>query len=80
MAEEGILLDGHAAFCDIVVPLAGKGIPLVEADICADTELLGFAVINQAVGGDDLQSEVGHLPSPPLNLATTSSMEPAYRK
>ena len=46
----------------------------------ADDELLYHALEFHAVGGDDLQKEGGHLPSPPLNFSTTSSMEPAYRK
>ena len=46
----------------------------------ADNELFCFAVVNQAVRRNDLQFEGGHALSPPRNLATTSSMEPAYRK
>ena len=46
----------------------------------ADDELVGLTVKNQTVGRDNFQGEGCHLPSPPLYLATTSSMEPAYRK
>ena len=45
-----------------------------------DDQLLGLAVKDHAVGSDDLQMEGCHAFSPPRNLATTSSMEPANRK
>ena len=46
----------------------------------ADNEPLGAAVIDQTVGGDDLQGEGTHAFSPPRYFSTTSSMEPANRK
>ena len=43
-------------------------------------DLRGAAVKKQAVGGDNFQRKACHAFSPPRNLATTSSMEPANRK
>ena len=70
VTPDGLIFDGEAEEL-IVRSSTGDG---------ADNDFLSGTIENQTVSGNDFQREACHAPSPPLNFATTSSMEPAYRK